>query len=87
MADLLTDSATRGFAISFLTARRVAALNATLLFFGGITPSSCHTPKRKNGQFRPGEQDSGGAFLAEGQESCAGKSAQQLQFAIPAKRY
>ena len=62
MTALLTDSAMRGFAISFFTSRRVAALNATFLFFAGITPSSCHTPQGKNGQFRPSEQDSGGAF-------------------------
>jgi hypothetical protein len=56
MTALLTDSAMRGFAISFFTSRRVAGLNATFLFFAGITPSSCHTPQGKNGQFRPGEQ-------------------------------
>lgn len=53
---LLTDSAMRGFAISFFTSRRTASLNALFLFLRGITPSSCHAPKAKNGQFRPDEE-------------------------------
>src|SRR5271166_290966 len=56
-AALLTDSAMRGFAISFFTSRRVASLNALLLFLRGMTPSSCHAPKAMNGQFRPVEQN------------------------------
>ena len=46
----------RGFAISLFTWRRVASLNALFLFLGGITLSSCHAPKDKNGQFRPDEE-------------------------------
>ena len=42
---------------------RVASLNAPFLFLRGMTPSSCHAPKAKNGQFRP-VTDSG-EFLAE----------------------
>jgi len=53
---LLTDSAMRGFAISFFTSRRIASLNALLLFLRGMTPSSCHAPKAENGQFRPEEE-------------------------------
>src|SRR5271167_2054155 len=54
---LLTDSAMRGFAISFFTSRRTASLSALLLFLRSMTPSSCHAPKAKNGQYRPDEQN------------------------------
>jgi len=43
-AALLTDCTMRGFAISLLTSRRVASLNA-LFFLRGIIPLSCHAPK------------------------------------------
>ncbi len=52
VAALLTDSAIRGFAISFSTSRKVVFQD--FFFLLGIRPS-CHASKAKNGQFRPEE--------------------------------
>src|SRR5271167_4011650 len=74
---LLTDSAMRGFAISFFTSRRIASLNALLLFSRGMTPSSCHAPKAGNGQFRPDEEILEMHSCRSNGRPCAGKSAQE----------
>ena len=52
VAALLTDSAMRGFAISFSTARRVTAQD--FFFFLDIRHHATAS-KAKNGQFRPDE--------------------------------
>ena len=74
---LLTDSARRGFAISFFTSRRIVSLNALLLFLRGMMPSSCHAPKAENGQFRPEEEILEMHSCQSDGRPCAGKSAQQ----------
>ena len=76
---LLTDSAMRGFAISFFTSRRIASLNALLLWLRSMTPSSCHAPKAKNGQFRPDEEILEMHSCPYNGRPCAGKSAQEPQ--------
>ena len=78
-AALLTDSARRGFAISFFTSRRTASLNNLFLFLRGITPSSCHAPKAKNGQFRPDEEILEMHSCRYDARPCSSKSAQEPQ--------
>src|SRR5208283_5863767 len=69
----------RCFAISFFTSRRTASLNTLFLFSRGITPSSCHAPKAKNGQFRPDVEILQMHPCPYNGRPCAGKSAQEPQ--------
>src|SRR5271167_4673715 len=61
------------------TSRRIASLNAPFLFLRGMTPSSCHAPKAKNGQFRPDEEFLEMHSCPYNGRLCAGKSAQEPQ--------
>src|SRR5271166_3284402 len=57
---LLTDSAMRGFAISFLTSRRVASLNALFLVLRGITLIIMSRSEKQKRPIQTGVADSTG---------------------------